>query len=179
VQAFASLQLLPSALAGVVQTPVEVLQVPAAWQASLGEQVTVLLPTHTSVDWLQASVCVQALPSLQVVCSSQLPAPSQFPVFPHWVVDAVQPATVERGGEPLAMERHCPVPQAWHAPVQGELQHTLSTQFPLSQSVPISHFLPTLSLSPQLLVTRLQVVPTQSAFFEHVFRQVVFVESQA
>src|SRR6185295_8614546 len=51
-------------LLGLEHTPVAVLQAPASWHWSSGEQTTGLEPLQEPA-W-QASVCVQALPSLQV-----------------------------------------------------------------------------------------------------------------
>jgi len=61
VQAFPSLQVVPSALVGFEHTPVVVLQVPALWHWSDALHVTEFEPTHTPDE--QLSVCVQALPS--------------------------------------------------------------------------------------------------------------------
>ncbi len=47
VQALPSLQLVPLALTGLLQTPVAELQLPASWHASLATQVTGLVPWHT------------------------------------------------------------------------------------------------------------------------------------
>jgi hypothetical protein len=58
-----SLQAVPSFLTGLLQAPVEVLQVPAVWHWSLAAHVTGLAPVQAPV-W-QVSTCVQALPSLQ------------------------------------------------------------------------------------------------------------------
>jgi hypothetical protein len=65
VQAFPSVQLVPLALGGFEQIPVEVLQTPTSWHWSRAVQTTGVLPVHTP-DW-QLSVCVQAFPSLQLV----------------------------------------------------------------------------------------------------------------
>ena len=67
VQALPSLQVLPSALAGVEQTPVAGAQVPASWQSSIARHTTGLEPTHLPAA--HASLLVQAEPSLQVVPS--------------------------------------------------------------------------------------------------------------
>ena len=88
VQALPSLQVVPSALLGLVQTPVPLLHVPAVWQLSNAEQVTGLAPAQAPA-W-QVSVCVQASPSLQLVplaLAGLLHAPSaglQTPALWHW-----------------------------------------------------------------------------------------------
>jgi hypothetical protein len=71
VQAFPSLQPLPSAALGLEQAPVDELQVPTAWQTSLAEQTMGFDPVHVP-DW-HRSVCVQALPSSQVGLSVRGP----------------------------------------------------------------------------------------------------------
>jgi hypothetical protein len=86
VQAFASSHVVPFAFGGFEQTPLEVLQTPTSWHWSSAVQITGLLPVHTP-DW-QASVCVQALPSLQLVpfalgVTVQLDVPLQIRVL-HW-----------------------------------------------------------------------------------------------
>jgi hypothetical protein len=65
VQALPSLQLVPSAIGGFEQIPVEVLQVPCVWHWSGAGQTTGFAPVQTP-PW-QVSVWVQALPSLQPV----------------------------------------------------------------------------------------------------------------
>src|SRR5258705_469962 len=70
VQALPSVQALPLGLVGLEQVPVAVSQVPASWQWSRAEQVTGFAPVQTPA-W-QVSLCVQALPSLQVVPSALL-----------------------------------------------------------------------------------------------------------
>ncbi len=70
MQAFPSLQALPSGLTGLEQVPLAGLQVPARWQSSSGVHTTGLLPLHDPA-W-QVSVCVQALPSLQGVPSGRV-----------------------------------------------------------------------------------------------------------
>src|SRR5437870_5641077 len=61
VQALPSLQGAPSALAGLLQTPVAGLQAPAVWHWSAAVHTTGLAPTQAPAA--QVSVCVQALPS--------------------------------------------------------------------------------------------------------------------
>src|SRR5207249_4671089 len=63
VQAFPSLQIVPSGFAGFEQVPVAGSHVPATWHWSLAVQVTGLAPTQVPA-W-HVSVCVQAFPSLQ------------------------------------------------------------------------------------------------------------------
>jgi hypothetical protein len=65
VQALPSLHAVPSAAVGFEHTPVVMLHVPATWHWSLAVQTTGLLPVHVPL-W-HVSVCVHALPSLQVV----------------------------------------------------------------------------------------------------------------
>jgi hypothetical protein len=86
-------QLLPSGALGFEHAPVAGLQLPAAWQTSSAAQMTGLPPTQAPL-W-QASLWVQALPSLQAVPFTaigfeQLPeAGSQVPAVWHWS-DGVQ-----------------------------------------------------------------------------------------
>jgi hypothetical protein len=65
VQALLSLQVVPSALFGLEQTPVELLQVPTLWHWSSAVHTTGLLPVQVPL-W-QLSDCVQELPSVQAV----------------------------------------------------------------------------------------------------------------
>jgi hypothetical protein len=60
-----SLHVVPFAAAGLEHCPVAALQVPAMWHWSDAAQVTGLAPVHAPA-W-HVSVCVHALPSLQVV----------------------------------------------------------------------------------------------------------------
>src|SRR5439155_1060546 len=88
VQAFASLHVVPSGLAGFEQVPLAGLHVPASWHWSGGGQATRLRPVHTPVS--QVSDCVQALPSLHGVPAGlagfeQVPvAGLHVPVLWHW-----------------------------------------------------------------------------------------------
>src|SRR5438132_877033 len=70
VQALPSLRVVPSGLLGLEQVPVAGSQVPASWHWSRAVQVTGFAPVQTPA-W-QVSLCVQALPSLQVVPSALL-----------------------------------------------------------------------------------------------------------
>ena len=81
VQALPSLHVVPFAFAGFEHTPVEVLQIPSVWHWSDAEQTTGFAPLQTPA-W-QVSVCVQALPSLQVV-------PFAFAGFEHTPVEVLQ-----------------------------------------------------------------------------------------
>jgi hypothetical protein len=65
VQAFPSLQSVPSGAAGFEHSPVPVLQTPATWHASLAVQFTGFVPAQTPDS--HESICVQAFPSLHVV----------------------------------------------------------------------------------------------------------------
>jgi hypothetical protein len=58
-------QVVPFGAAGFEQVPVEGLHAPATWQASLAAQVTGFEPAQD--PFWHESLCVQALPSLQVV----------------------------------------------------------------------------------------------------------------
>jgi len=88
VQASPSLQLVPSALFGLLQMPVAGAQVPAVWHWSCALQVTGFAPLQLPAS--QVSLCVHALPSLQVAPSALLGllhAPfngSQIPASWHW-----------------------------------------------------------------------------------------------
>ena len=64
VQALPSVQLAPLAFGGFVQTPLAGLHTPATWHWSEAVHTTGLAPTQAPA-W-QLSVCVQALPSVQV-----------------------------------------------------------------------------------------------------------------
>src|SRR5207245_140311 len=65
VQALPSLQAVPLVLfVGAEHTPVAGLQAPGSWHSS---SVHAALPISTQLPFWQASVCVQALPSLQAV----------------------------------------------------------------------------------------------------------------
>ena len=65
VHASASSQAVPSGRVGWEQTPVCESHVPAAWHWSCAVQMTGFAPMQN--PFWQVSVCVQALPSLQVV----------------------------------------------------------------------------------------------------------------
>ena len=77
VQAFPSLQEVPSAAEGLEHWPVEGLQVPATWHWSLAVHVT-WLPAAQTPLW-HVSFKSQALPSLQAV-------PFAAVGFEHWPV---------------------------------------------------------------------------------------------
>jgi hypothetical protein len=78
VHALLSLQAAPSLFAGFEHAPVCGSQVPAVWHWFDAVQTTGSLPTHAPCA-LHSSVCVQALPSLQV-------EPLGFGGFEHWPV---------------------------------------------------------------------------------------------
>src|SRR5947199_170054 len=88
VQALPSSQPVPSGLAGLLQTPDAGLQMPAVWHWSAAVHTTGLAPTQAPAA--QVSVCVQALPSLQLVplgLAGLLQAPDaglQTPAVWHW-----------------------------------------------------------------------------------------------
>src|SRR5947208_2849499 len=89
VQALPSSQPVPSGLAGLLQAPVVGSQVPAVWHWSEAVHTTGFAPTQMPA-W-QASVCVQALASSQLVplgLAGLLQAPdagSQVPAVWHWL----------------------------------------------------------------------------------------------
>src|SRR5436189_4899 len=88
VQALPSSQPVPSGLAGLLQTPDAGSQVPAVWHWLAAVHTTGFAPTQAPA-W-QASVCVQALASLQLVplgLAGLLQAPDaglQTPAVWHW-----------------------------------------------------------------------------------------------
>jgi hypothetical protein len=65
VQALLSLQVVPFGSAGLEHAPLVGLHVPAAWHWSAAEHATGFEPVHAPA-W-QVSLCVQVLPSVQVV----------------------------------------------------------------------------------------------------------------
>jgi hypothetical protein len=112
------LQADPSALVGIEHWPVVVLQVPAVWHESVAGQVFTFPPTQ--VPCMHTSVCVHALPSLQVE-PSFFTGLEQSPV-PSW---------------------HVPGSWHWSAAVQADTaQHTLLTQKPFGQSPATEHAWP-------------------------------------
>lgn len=68
VHAFPSLHALPFAFGGLEHVPVDALHAPTSWHWSLGGHVTGFAPLHAPA-W-QVSVCVHALPSVQLVPSA-------------------------------------------------------------------------------------------------------------
>ena len=104
VQAFPSLQVVPSALLGFVQAPVDGLHIPAVWHWSCAVHVTVV---PVQVPPWQASPVVQAFPSLHVVPFATFASaghvaefPGQLPAKSHCPVDGRQ--TVVDGKKPSA-----------------------------------------------------------------------------
>ena len=77
MHAFPSLQAVPLSFAGLLHTPVAGAQLPTLWHWSLAAHTTGFPPVHIAA-W-QVSVCVHALPSLQVVPSS-FTEPTHCPV---------------------------------------------------------------------------------------------------
>src|SRR5947199_225040 len=67
VHALLSVQAVPSGFSGLEHTPVDGSQVPASWHCPSAVQTTGFAPTQAPA-W-QVSLCVQALPSLQVAPS--------------------------------------------------------------------------------------------------------------
>ena len=81
VQALPSVQVVPSALAGLEQVPVDGSQVPGVWHWSLAVQTTGFTPVHMPAR--QVSAWVQALPSVQGL-------PSAWAGFEQVPVDGLQ-----------------------------------------------------------------------------------------
>src|SRR5207249_1589696 len=121
VQALPSLQALPLAFAGFEHVPAAGLQVPARWHWSEAVQTTGLLPVQTPL-W-QVSVCVQALPSLQVL-------PLVFGGFEHVPVVGEQ------------------VPAVWHWSEAVQTTGLLPVQTPLWQVSVCVQALPSLQVLP-------------------------------
>ena len=121
VHAFPSLQLVPFEATGFEQAPLVGSHAPGRWQASLAAQVTGFVPVH--VPFWQLSLCVHALPSLQLV-------PFEATGFEHTpVVELHVPATWH-----ASLAAHV----IWAAPVQTpDWQVSLWVQaFPSLQGVP-------------------------------------------
>src|SRR5437870_3659002 len=116
-----SLQVLPLAFAGFEHVPVVGEQVPAVWHWSEAMQTTGLLPVQTPL-W-QVSVCVQALPSLQVL-------PLAFAGFEHVPVVGEQ------------------VPAVWHWSETVQTTGLLPVQTPLWQVSVCEQALPSLQALP-------------------------------
>src|SRR5207302_144234 len=107
----------PFVFAGLEQTPVDGLQVPTSWHWSCAAQVTGFAPVQVPAS--QVSVCVQALPSSQVV-------PFGFAGFEQTPVDGSQ------------------VPTSWHWSCAVQVTGFAPVQVPASQ---VSVCLPALSWS--------------------------------
>ncbi len=142
VHTLLSVHAVPSAFDGFEHTPRAGLQVPAAWHWSSAAQVTGFAPVHEPA-W-QASVCEQALPSLQAVpsaCDGFVHTPvaglhvpeawhwssavqvTVFPLahVPAWQVSVCVQALLSLQVVPLGFNgfEHAPVaglqvPEAWH-----------------------------------------------------------------
>src|SRR5262249_13689990 len=110
VQALPSVQAVPLAFSGLEQVPFAGSQVPASWHWSSAEQTTGLAPVQTPAS--QVSLCVQALPSVQVVPLAfsgleQVPfAGSQLPACCHWS-SAEQTARLALLSLPTRQASHC------------------------------------------------------------------------
>ncbi len=102
VQGSPSLQVVPLGLMGLLHWPVLGLQVPASWHWSSAVHWTGLPPTQ--VPFWHVSVCVQALPSLQV-------APFGLAGLVHWPVVGLQ--------TPATWHWSSAVQTGMHAPAQG------------------------------------------------------------
>src|SRR5437879_6644512 len=185
VQALPSLQALPLTFAGFEHVPVVGEQVPATWHWSEAVQTTGLLPVQTPL-W-QVSVCVHALPSLQVlplafagfehvpVVGEQVPAvwhwseavqaTGLLPVHtPLWQVSVCVQALPSLQALPLAFAgfEHVPVagsqvPAVWHWSEAVQATGLLGVHTPLWQVSVCVQALPSL-----------QVLPLAFAGFEHV-----------
>jgi hypothetical protein len=115
------LHVVPLAAGGFEHVPVLGLHVPATWHWSEAVQTTGLLPTHTPLS--QASVWVQALPSLQLV-------PFATAGFEHTPVLGLH------------------VPAVWHWSEAVQTTGLLPTHTPLSQVSVWVQALPSLQLVP-------------------------------
>src|SRR5881392_157761 len=123
VQALPSLHAVPLLAFGLEHWPVAVLQVPATWHWSEAVQTTGLLPVQSPL-W-QASVCVQALPSLHAV-------PLLAFGLEHWPVAVLQ------------------VPATWHWSEAVQTTGLLPVQSPLWQASVCVQALPSLHAVPLL-----------------------------
>jgi hypothetical protein len=151
----------PSAAAGFEHVPFAWLHVPATWHASLAVHVTGFDPVH--VPFWQLSLCVQALPSLQVVplaaigfeqepvMASHVPATwhaslavhvtGLVPVqVPFWQVSVSVQALPSLQLVPFAATglEHCPVvvlhvPARWHASLEVHVTGLVPVQVPFWQ----------------------------------------------
>jgi hypothetical protein len=178
VQALPSPQAEPSVLAGLVHLPVSVSQTPATWHWSEAVQMTGSPPVHVPA-W-QVSVCVQALPSLQVVPSVlgayvHLPVPvSQIPGSWHWSggsqtvgVPEMQVPPVQTSPTVQALPslqvvpsvalgfEHLPVvvsqvPATWHWSEAVQITGLLPTQVPLWHVSVWVQALPSLQVAPSV-----------------------------
>jgi hypothetical protein len=109
VQALPSLHAVPFAFGGFEQRPVPVSHVPASWHWSSAVQTTGFAPVQTP-NW-QVSVCVQALPSLQVV-------PFAFGGFEHWPLAGSHTPTSWHWSEAVQTTGFAPVQvPAWQVSV--------------------------------------------------------------
>jgi hypothetical protein len=130
VHALPSLHVAPSALVGFEQTPVLVLHAPTAWHVSIAVHVTGLVPVH--VPAMHASVCVQALPSLQLVPSA-LDGFEQVPLVGSHV------------------------PTSWQASIAVHVTGFEPTQVPAMHASICVQALPSLQLVPSALTAYVQV----------------------
>ena len=111
----------PSGAAGFEHAPVDGLQAPAEWQASLAAQVTGFPPVHVPA-W-HVSVCVHALPSLHEV---------------PFVATGLEQAPV------LVLQ----VPAVWHASLAVQVTGAPPVHVPLWHVSLSVHALPSLQLVP-------------------------------
>jgi len=117
VQALPSSQGVPFGRWGLEQTPVVGLQVPASWHWSVAAQTMGCVPTQAPAR--QVSLCVQALPSLQLV-------PSGFTGFEHVPVLGLQ------------------IPASWHWSEGAQVIELAPLQTPRLQVSPCVQALPSL-----------------------------------
>jgi hypothetical protein len=117
VQALPSLHAVPSGLDGLEHAPVEGSHAPAVWHWSLAEQVTGVVPMH--VPATQASVCVQALPSLHAV-------PSAAAGLEHVPVEGLHVPAAWHWSEALHATGFAPAQApAWHVSVSVQASPSL------------------------------------------------------
>jgi len=121
VHALPSLHVVPSAAFGFEHVPVDGLHVPTAWHWSAATQTTGLAPVHVPLS--HVSVCVQALPSLQVV-------PFAAAGFEHVPVNGLH------------------VPTAWHWSDAVHVTGFAPVHVPLSHASVCVHALPSLHVVP-------------------------------
>jgi hypothetical protein len=123
VHALLSSHVVPLSALGFEQMPLVVSQTPTTWHWSLAWQTTGFAPEHAPST--QVSVCVHALPSLQVV-------PFGLGGFEQW---------------PLKVSQ---TPTLWHWSLAVQLTGLPPTQLPLTQVSVWVHALPSLHVVPSV-----------------------------